>query len=648
MRRWEQEEDPVEPASAASDRVVRPRRRLVPRLGDDQALVARTIWRLVRPHWKLALLAFLASAGAAAFEGSTMTVFAVALQAVFGGVRTTFAKVLGPIGVLADWALGQLDREGMFLALILLAVVMVILRSTLQFGASVASATLQVRVFKDVWNGIFQQFMRMSFAQVSRYKAGDLNQYVWDAQAMYSLLSQLTLLLGNLLVMAVYVALLLWLSWPLTLAALVGIGLVSRFAGGVIRRVRASAEAFLPARVEMGARSLELLSGMRLVRTFAREQFAVEHMRSAVDEAMRQTWRRVTWLAVIPPAMDSVTVLGLAVFLVAGYVLFAGSGAVFLPRLLTFLFILYRLMPLVGNLNQSRAQLVDLFPVVRRVNNMLRTDDKEYTRSGGRPFLGLRRTIEFRGVSLRYIEGEQQAVNDVTFAIPRGGFTAIVGESGAGKSTVADLLLRLYDPTQGQILVDGVDLRELDLTQWRSAIGVVSQDTFIFNASIRDNIAFGRLDAAEGEIVAAARAAHAHGFISELAHGYDTVVGDRGYRLSGGQRQRLAIARAVLRDPEILILDEATSDLDSHSERLIQQALEELRADRTVLAIAHRLSTIAMADRIIVLESGRMVEQGTHDELVAMHGRYAHFWRLQSESSPTSGTSRAAVKGGGA
>lgn len=626
----------MEPASAAARGVGRLRRRLVPRLGDDQALVARTTWRLVRPHWKPALLAFLAHAGAAGFEGGTMTVFAIALQALFAGTQTTFAQALGPVGVVADRLYGDLGRQGMFVVLVLAAVGMVTLRSVLQFTAAAASASLQVGVFKDAWNAIFQQFMRMSFAQVSRYKAGDLNQYVWDAQAVYSLLAQLSLLLGNVLVIAVYLALLLSLSWPMTLAALLGGVLLSRLAVGITRRIRASAEAFLPARVEMGNRCLELLSGMRLVRSFAREQYAIDRMAAAVDAAMIQTRRRLVWLAAVPASMQTATAVGTAVFLGAGYLLLAGTGPLALPRLLIFLFILYRLMPLFGNLNQSRAQLVDLFPLVRRVNNMLRTDDKEYMLGTRRRFAGLRRAIEFRTVSLRYLAGEQQAVEDLSFAIPRGGFVALVGESGAGKSTVADLLLRLYDPTQGQILVDGVDLRELDLTQWRNHIGVVSQDTFIFNTSIRDNIAFGRLDAGEDEIIDAARAAHAHDFIMQLSQGYDTVVGDRGYRLSGGQRQRIAIARAILRDPEILVLDEATSDLDSHSERLIQQALDGLRADRTVLAIAHRLSTIAMADRILILENGRLVEQGTHRELVEQHGRYAHFWRLQSDavSSP--------------
>jgi ABC-type multidrug transport system fused ATPase/permease subunit len=210
--------------------------------------------------------------------------------------------------------------------------------------------------------------------------------------------------------------------------------------------------------------------------------------------------------------------------------------------------------------------------------------------------------------------------------------TAIVGESGAGKSTVLDLILRLYDPTAGAILADGIPLPEYDQKAWRNLIGMVNQDIHIFNASIHQNIAFRRPDADREEVERAARIANAHEFILELPNGYDTVVGERGMRLSGGQRQRIAIARAVLHDAPILILDEATSELDSHIERKIQESIARLSSDRTIIAVAHRLSTISMADQILVLESGRLVEQGTHSELLDLSGIYASLWRIQSQS----------------
>ena len=601
------------------------------RLGDEDRRVVSALGELVQHNWRTASLAFLANLGAAGFEGSTMAVFAVALQALFGEAQASFGEAPGPVGSLADRVIGQWSREVMFLALILVAVGTVILKSALQFAASTASAFLQTDVFKEVFGRVFNQIMAMTFGRTSREKAGDLNQYVWDANVMFSVFQQFNVLLGHVLILVAYLALMAWLSWPLMLAALASLLLLSLTLRGVMRRIRSSAEAFLPARVEMSNRTLEFITGLRPIHVFARHRYAKAKLGESVDEAMRQTRRRTIWLGLIMPSMQSATVLGVAAFLGLGYLLIRDSGEAGLPKLLAFLFVLYRMMPLFGNINQGRAQLIGFYPIVKRVSNMLRTDDKEYTLDGGRPFNGLRGRIEFRNVSIRYLEGEQQAVRDISFSVQRGTMVALVGESGSGKSTVADLLLRLYDPTAGQILVDGEDLRQLDLNQWRDRIGMVSQETFLFHASIRDNIAFGLLDASDEEVVSTARKASAHDFISQLAEGYDTVVGDRGYRLSGGQRQRIAIARAILREPEILVLDEATSDLDSHSERLIQGAIDEIRSERTVLAIAHRLSTIAMADQILVLGEGRIVERGTHQELLSLNGRYASLWRIQTE-----------------
>ncbi len=224
-------------------------------------------------------------------------------------------------------------------------------------------------------------------------------------------------------------------------------------------------------------------------------------------------------------------------------------------------------------------------------------------------------------------------MRELSFELPRGSMVALVGQSGAGKSSVADMLIGLYEPTEGQILVDGRQLAQLDWLDWRRRLAMVSQEAFILNASVRENIAFGRLTATDEEIRAAAGAARAARFIERLDQGYDTVLGEHGFRLSAGQRQRLAIARAVLRDPDLLVLDEATSHLDSQSERYIQEALAQLRTDRTLLVIAHRLSTVVAADLILVLEGGRLVEQGCHAELLERDGSYARFWRLQSQGA---------------
>jgi ATP-binding cassette subfamily B protein/subfamily B ATP-binding cassette protein MsbA len=247
--------------------------------------------------------------------------------------------------------------------------------------------------------------------------------------------------------------------------------------------------------------------------------------------------------------------------------------------------------------------------------------------------VGLKDEIRFSNVSFRYAEESPFVAKSISLSISAGCTVALVGESGGGKTTLADLIVGLYEPTTGEILVDNCPLTELSLTDWRESIGVVDQEAFLLNASVKENIRFARSEATMEEIVEAAQAAHAHKFIEKLEDGYETVLGDRGFKLSGGQRQRVALARALVRKPQILILDEATSALDTESEREIQKALEEMHNTRTILVIAHRLSTVANADHVIVFGDGRVLEEGTKDDLLSQDGYFARLWRLQLGSA---------------
>jgi ATP-binding cassette subfamily B protein/subfamily B ATP-binding cassette protein MsbA len=275
-----------------------------------------------------------------------------------------------------------------------------------------------------------------------------------------------------------------------------------------------------------------------------------------------------------------------------------------------------------GSLN-TNAALLEL------LNNLLEPADKQFRRRGGIPFKSLQQAISLRNLTLQYSPELQPALRNINLDLPRGSTVALVGSSGAGKSSIVDLIVGLYDATEGQILVDGTPLTEFDLISWQQHLGVVSQDTFLFNATIGENISHGSPNASRAEIMAAADKAQAAGFIADLPEGFDTLIGERGYRLSGGQRQRLSLARAILRDPELLILDEATSALDTQSERLVQQAIDQFERQHTVLVIAHRLSTIVKADLICVLDKGQIVEQGNHKELLDREGLYAGLWRQQ-------------------
>ena len=616
----------------ASDHLISWGRSPVRRLRDEDQHAIKLITDLLRRHWLVVMLVFLFNMFAAVFEGSTMSILAIALQTLAGEEGIDLATSLGQLGAIADNLRASLGKDGLFLLLVGLAVISQSLRSGLQFGGRTAAAYLHALVEGDLWSRIFRQFMAISYAQVSQYKIGDLVSYTEQSRQMGALIFYLNNLLSQLFISIAYIMVLLWLSWPMTLAALVAVLFFASPAGRIIRRVREMAREFIQASVALNERTIEFLQGLRLIRSFARQDYAITNVDTVLIESVTAKRRGLIWQATITPVMELFTTIGVAIFLIGGYLLLGDESKNTLPGLIAFLFVLNRMMIRVATINNTVAKINNLLPVVQRITEILRTDDKDYLVSGHKRFKGLGKRIEFNNVSLSYVENEHQALNQVSFAVPRGSMVAFVGESGAGKSTVFNLVLRLYDPTSGQILVDGTDLREFDLKTWRERIGTVSQDAFIFNASIRDNIAFGKLDATQEQIMAAAQAAHAHDFIMELADGYQTVIGERGYRLSGGQRQRIAIARAILRNPEILILDEATSALDTHSERLIQAALDELRSQRTVLAIAHRLSTITMADQILLLDRGRLVEQGTHEELLALNARYAHLWRLQSKS----------------
>jgi ABC-type multidrug transport system fused ATPase/permease subunit len=277
-----------------------------------------------------------------------------------------------------------------------------------------------------------------------------------------------------------------------------------------------------------------------------------------------------------------------------------------------------------AKLNYSHSRVSQLEPALESVQNFLRTDDKPYLSDGQGHFSKLAETVLINDVTFRYNYDEESILENLSFKIPKGKITAVVGASGAGKTTLVNLIARLYDPQFGQIFIDGTDLRDFIIESWRREIAIVSQDTFLFNDTVMGNLRFARPEVTDEDVYQAARLAQAHDFIINLPSGYNTFLGDRGVRLSGGQQQRLAIARALLVDPQLLILDEATSDLDSETEQAIQSAIEQFSETRTLFIIAHRLSTVKQADNIIVLSHGEIVEQGSHTDLMVMKN---HYWR---------------------
>lgn len=506
------------------------------------------------------------------------------------------------------------------------------LRATFTFLGQVYSQKTQLALGDRLRKRLFEQMQALSLRYFAKQRTGDLingiTSEVYQLMQAFSVVSAL-FIQGSTLV--VYVISMLVLSWQLTIVSVLLYSLLAVAIANLLAWVReASFERTKAGRVYTSI-ALEFINGIRTVQAFAAQDFERRRFYQASENLLQTATKSVTAMALVGPITEGASVTLLVGILILAFTFLTSNGQIQSASLLAFLFVLFRSTPLLRQLNNARGQLNSFQGSLDHIKDLLRTDDKIYLKNGRVPFQGLRQAIEFRSVDYGYDPGDL-VLRNLTLTIERGKMTALVGASGAGKSTLVDLIPRFYDPTQGQILVDGIDLSAFDINSVRRKLAVVSQDTFIFNDTVRNNIAYALEEVDEATIHQAARLANALDFIQSLPEGFDTQLGDRGVRLSGGQRQRIAIARALLRDPEILILDEATSALDSVTERLIQQSIETLAAGRTVIVIAHRLSTIVRANKVIVLEQGRIVEQGTYQELLEQRGKLWKYHQMQHQS----------------
>jgi len=371
----------------------------------------------------------------------------------------------------------------------------------------------------------------------------------------------------------------------------------------------------------------ESLIGQRIVKAFAREDYEEQRFFKANWDYFRTRMRLNAIRELSPPSMEFLGSLGMGgIVFYGGYAVIQGTSTP--GTFFSFLAALLMLYQPIKSLSAVQNIVQEGLAAAVRVFGLMDRDPEIKDRLGATALPPLQKAITYRGVAFAYDNGGG-VLHDIDFTVSRGEIVALVGPSGAGKSTLLNLLPRFYEVTGGTIAIDGWDIRDVTLSSLRTQIGVVTQQTILFNDTVRHNVAYGRLEASEADILAALKAAHAHDFVSALPEGLDTLIGEQGVRLSGGERQRLAIARALLKDPPILILDEATSSLDSESEREVQQALDSLIAGRTTLVIAHRLSTVRNAQRIMVMEDGRIVETGTHASLLAAGGLYRRLYEMQ-------------------
>jgi subfamily B ATP-binding cassette protein MsbA len=487
------------------------------------------------------------------------------------------------------------------------------------------------RAVTDLRNALYEHVLKQSFSFLARHSTGALMSHITtDVEKIQNAVAEMAgdMLKEGLTVLGLLIVLFVK-DWRLALLSLVAMPAILYLLVRLGHHVRASSETSLRRWRDISEILQETISGFRVVKAFGMEDFETSRFRRAAARLLHVNMRITRATAVMPPLMELMG--GLA--LVAA--LFYGSHAIRTGRLTpgaftAFLAGLFAMYTPIKRLSRVNATLQSALAAGGRIFQVLDTHQEVRESAGARELPRMQREVEYRDVGFRYADGGGTILRRVRFTARSGEVVAIVGTSGAGKTTLMNLLPRFYDVTDGAICIDGADIRECTLSSLRNQIGLVTQETVLFNDTVRANIAYGLTEIDEARVESAARAAFAHDFILNLPRRYDTVIGERGSRLSGGQRQRIAIARAILKDPPILILDEATSALDPESERLVARALTNLMRGRTTLVIAHRLSTVRRADRIIVLEGGEVKEVGTHDELLAKpKGVYSRLYELQ-------------------
>ncbi|MDY6029006.1 MAG: ABC transporter ATP-binding protein [Acidaminococcaceae bacterium] len=514
-------------------------------------------------------------------------------------------------------------------------IVVFVVRGIFYYGQSYLMSYVGQRVIIDIRRDVFEKLQRLGMSFYDKNKTGVIMSYVTnDVSALQSaLVENIVELITESFILVASVVVMIYLDWKLFLFTFCTFPFVLAFIDMFGKRIRRSGSRIQEATADITSVLQETVTSARVIKSFVRESYEIERFDKENYNQFSANMKNAQLMATLTPTIELVAAIGVTMIIwyggnsvIKGEIT-AGSLVAFLTYAVNISNPIKRLSRVIGNIQKALAAAQRVFNVIDLPETLKDAPD-------ARVLPPVKGYVRFDDVSFAYNKDEN-VISGVSFSVEPGQVVAFVGPSGAGKSTVANLLPRFYDVSGGSISIDGYDIRKVTKASLREQVGIVPQETLLFNGTVYDNILYGRLDAGREEVEAAAKAANAHQFITELPHGYDTMLGDRGVNISGGQRQRIAIARAILKNPQILILDEATSALDTESERIVQEALERLMIGRTSFVIAHRLSTISKADKIIVLDKGRIAEEGTHEELLAKEGLYAYLYKIQYREKET-------------
>lgn len=522
------------------------------------------------------------------------------------------------------------DKNGTMLNWIAASIIAIfIVRGLFWYGQNYLMSYVGQSVIIDIRAAVFKKLQRLSVSFYDKNKTGTIMSYVTnDVNALQSAMVENTIeMITEGFILIGSVVAMIYLDWRLTLFTVCTFPVVLWVMEFFGKKIRKTGGRIQECTADITSVLQESVASARVIKSFVREDYEVDRFDVENKANFRANMKNAQLMATLTPVVELVAAIGVTMIIwyggnnVINGTITAGSLVAFLTYAVNISNPIKRLIRVIGNIQKALAAAQRVFMIIDMPEEIAESRDaKQLPEVSGK--------VEFQNVSFAYND-KGNVITDLSFSVKPGEVIAIVGPSGAGKSTIANLLPRFYDVNKGDIKIDGHSVREVTLDSLREQVGIVPQETMLFNGSVYNNILYGRLDATKEEIEAAAKAANAHDFIMQLTDGYETKLGDRGVNLSGGQRQRIAIARAILKNPRILILDEATSALDTESERVVQEALDRLMVGRTSFVIAHRLSTVKNADKILVLEKGNLVESGTHDELLALDGLYAHLYKIQ-------------------